>query len=58
MTDKSKEYEKVICNHCEGEGCCFCDTLGYVFVEHPPRMCRHCNGIGCLYCGYTGWSNL
>ncbi|PKL59106.1 MAG: hypothetical protein CVV33_09550 [Methanomicrobiales archaeon HGW-Methanomicrobiales-4] len=57
MADKS-EYVLVTCQHCGGEGCCFCDKKGRVEVTSPERMCRHCNGVGCLYCGYTGWSGL
>jgi hypothetical protein len=51
-------YDEVECQHCTGDGCCFCDAQGRVFVKHPAQKCRHCQGIGCFYCGYTGWDNL
>ncbi|PWR75031.1 hypothetical protein ACKUB1_16385 [Methanospirillum stamsii] len=58
MTGEEPEYVEVTCQHCEGAGCCFCDTKGTVSVKWPEKMCRHCNGVGCIYCGYTGWGGL
>ncbi|NLV26362.1 MAG: hypothetical protein GXY48_04235 [Methanomicrobiales archaeon] len=58
MTGEKPEYVEVTCQHCGGEGCCFCDTKGTVSVKWPEKMCRHCNGVGCIYCGYTGWGGL
>jgi DnaJ-class molecular chaperone len=53
-----KEYERVQCTHCEGEGCTYCDRTGSVLVRKPARRCPHCEGDGCIYCGFTGWCGL
>jgi len=55
--DQSK-YERVLCTHCEGAGCTYCEKTGYVLVLAPARRCRHCDGDGCIYCGFTGWAGL
>jgi hypothetical protein len=56
MTEK--DYTDVVCNHCGGLGCIYCDRKGRVQVQVPARKCRHCEGVGCIYCGFTGWAGL
>jgi hypothetical protein len=51
-------YEEVVCNHCGGIGCTYCDHTGKVSVRRPARLCSRCGGTGCIYCGYTGWEGL
>ncbi|MBP2145606.1 DnaJ-class molecular chaperone [Methanofollis sp. W23] len=52
------EYEEVVCNHCEGAGCMYCEKTGKVRVRKPARRCEECGGDGCIYCGYTGWAGV
>lgn len=52
------EYEEVVCNHCEGAGCMYCEKTGKVLVKKPARRCERCDGTGCIYCGYTGWAGV
>lgn len=54
----SRKYERVLCTHCEGAGCIYCEKTGYVLVTAPARKCRHCGGDGCIYCGFAGWEGL
>ncbi|TAJ44714.1 hypothetical protein [Methanofollis fontis] len=52
------EYEEVVCHHCDGAGCMYCDRKGKVLVRKPAQICCTCDGTGCIYCGYTGWAGL
>ncbi len=54
MSD-NEEYEEVICCHCEGAGCIYCDKKGTVLVRKPAKQCNYCDGDCCILCGYTGW---
>ena len=58
MTNSPGEYCQVVCSHCEGEGCLYCDKTGRVSVKTPACRCQACEGIGCIYCGFTGWAGL
>lgn len=55
---ESKTYEEVVCRHCEGAGCTYCDKKGRVHVRKPACLCSRCGGVGCIYCGYTGWADV
>jgi hypothetical protein len=56
MTKNERTYEQVVCGHCEGLGCLYCNKTGSVLVAAPKRKCGHCEGAGCIYCGFTGWA--
>ncbi|NYT05738.1 MAG: hypothetical protein GKC04_05125 [Methanomicrobiales archaeon] len=58
MAPATGDYEEVICRHCEGAGCVYCDKKGKVLVKAPARPCSHCGGECCIYCGFTGWDGV
>jgi hypothetical protein len=58
MSDPTPVYCSVVCSHCEGEGCIYCNKTGRVLVKEPACRCKYCDGAGCIYCGFTGWAGL
>ena len=58
MSNSTIVYCSVVCSHCEGEGCTYCNKTGHVLVKEPACRCRTCEGDGCIYCGFTGWAGL
>ena len=54
----SEIYEEVVCRHCDGSGCTYCDKSGRVSARKPACLCKRCGGDGCIYCGYTGWADV
>jgi hypothetical protein len=58
MAQDEGPYCRVMCSHCEGAGCIYCNCTGFVLVRKPARKCAQCEGIGCIYCGFTGWAGL
>ena len=58
MSNSTTVYCSVVCSHCEGLGCVYCDKTGHVLVKEPACKCPTCEGDGCIYCGFTGWAGL
>lgn len=52
------DYVHATCHACEGAGCTYCDSRGWVEVRPPATACPHCEGDCCIYCGFTGWAGL